>query len=167
MLPKHGLLSSMVLKRRLKQCLATQMLTSLQMVDLTSVLLLVQKNSQVKSKVNEWSSTISLLSEIALSQPHAAYAALTHGLLNKWSYLSRVIPNAGEVFSPLDNALRLQLIPALTSQPPPNELEFSLFSLLARLGGLGIQIPSRAAESELLSSLLVTSILKEHILRQD
>ena len=46
----------------------------------------------VKSEVNEWSSTISLLSEIAQSQPHAAYAALTHGLLNKWSYLSCVSP---------------------------------------------------------------------------
>ena len=46
----------------------------------------------VKSKVNEWSSTISLLSKISLSQPHAAYAALTHGLLSKWSYLSHIIP---------------------------------------------------------------------------
>ena len=37
----------------------------------------------VKSKDKELSSAISLLSEIALSQPHAAYAALTHGLLSR------------------------------------------------------------------------------------
>ena len=43
-----------------------------------------------KSKVDSWVSNIALLSEIAKSQPHAAFTALTHGLLNKWSYYSRV-----------------------------------------------------------------------------
>ena len=37
----------------------------------------------VRSKVRDWSSNISLLSEIAKSQPHAAFTALTHGLLSK------------------------------------------------------------------------------------
>ncbi len=39
-------------------------------------------------------------------------------------------------------------------------------ALPARLGGLGISIPSIAAEEELQSSLLVTSTLSEHILSQ-
>ena len=30
------------------------------------------------------------LSKIAETQPHAAYAAFTHGLSSKWSYHSRV-----------------------------------------------------------------------------
>ena len=34
-----------------------------------------------------------ILSDIAKSQPHAAFSALTHGLLNKWTYLSRVVPD--------------------------------------------------------------------------
>ena len=43
----------------------------------------------VSSKVNEWLSCVSNLSDIAKSQPQAAFAALTHCLQNKWTYLSR------------------------------------------------------------------------------
>ena len=38
-----------------------------------------------RSKVSEWSSKVTLLGEIAKSQPHAAFSALTHGLLSKWT----------------------------------------------------------------------------------
>ena len=55
----------------------------------------------------------------------------------------------------------------LTEKPPPSDLECALFALPARLGGLGIRIPSETAASELQSSLLVTSSLKDHILDQD
>ena len=37
----------------------------------------------VSTKVSEWSSCVETLSDIAKSQPQAAYSALTHGLLNK------------------------------------------------------------------------------------
>ena len=55
----------------------------------------------------------------------------------------------------------------LTGRPPPSDLECTLFALPARLGGLGIGIPSKNAARELHSSLLVTSILCDHILSQD
>lgn len=42
---------------------------------------------------------VTLLSDIATSQPHAAFSALTHGLLSKWSYLSRVVPDVGNKLS--------------------------------------------------------------------
>ena len=121
----------------------------------------------VRSKVSDWSSKVALLGEIAKTQPHAAYSALTHGLLSKWTYLSRVIPNIADKLSPLDDVLRSDLLPALTGRPPPSDLEFALFALPARLGGLGIRIPSKAAEGEFQSSLLVTSPLKDHILSQN
>ena len=40
-------------------------------------------------KVGEWTSSITILSETAVSQPHAAYSALTHGLSSKWSYVAK------------------------------------------------------------------------------
>ena len=43
---------------------------------------------QVESKVNEWTSNIQCLATIAMTQPHAAYTALTHGLMSKWTYES-------------------------------------------------------------------------------
>ena len=120
-----------------------------------------------RSKVKIWSSNLAHLSEIAKSQPHASFTALTHGLQSKWSYLCWVIPNIGHLLSPLDEMLRSDLLPALTGRPPPSDLECVLFALPARLGGLEIRIPSETAASELQSSLLVTSSLKDHILDQD
>ena len=76
-------------------------------------------------------------------------------------------PNIGHLLSPLDEMLRSDLLRALTGRPPPSDLECVLFALPARLGGLGIRIPSETAASELQSSLLVTSSLKDHILDQD
>ena len=66
----------------------------------------------------------------------------------------------------LDNAIRSGLIPALTGRPPPNNLECDLFALPARLGGLGIRLPSKNADREHHSSLSVTSMLKDYIIDQ-
>ncbi len=47
----------------------------------------------VRRKVTHWIAEIEKLSEIADSQPHAAYGAITHGLESKWSCLSRTTPD--------------------------------------------------------------------------
>ena len=111
--------------------------------------------------------TCNVLQKIAVTQPHAAFSALTHGLMSKWTYLSRTIPDIGPLLKPLDDTLRSTLLPALTGRPPPSDLECTLFALPARLGGIGIGIPSRNAAQELHSSILVISILCDHILSQD
>ena len=121
----------------------------------------------VRAKVSEWSSYVNTLSDIAKSQPQAAFSALTHGLLNKWTYLSRVQPNISHLLLPLDDVLRTNLIPAVTGRLAPNDLECDLFALPVRHGGLGIRVPSKAAERELLSSQKVTLTLRDHILTQD
>ena len=117
--------------------------------------------------MREWSSSINILSDIAKSQPHATFSALTHGLLSKWTYLSRVVPDISHLLVPLDNVLRTNLIPAITGRPPPNDFECDLFGLPARHGGLGIRTPSKNADRELQSSEKVTLTLKDHILDQD
>ena len=43
----------------------------------------------VNDKVREWSDKLFRLSGIGFTQPHAAYSALTHGLLGRWTFLSR------------------------------------------------------------------------------
>ena len=121
----------------------------------------------VESKVNSWLSCVCNLTTIAKTQPHAAYSALTHGLLSKWTYLCRAVPNISNLLKPLDDILRTKLIPALTGRPPPSDLECALFALPARLGGLGITIPSKQADHEHQSSLLITSTLYDHIISQD
>ena len=121
----------------------------------------------VSSKVEEWSANISTLSDIAKSQPHAAYSALTRGLSSKWTHLSRVQPSISDLLIPLDNTLRTQLIPALTCRPPPSDQECILYDLPARHGGLGIRLPSRHADREHQNSKFITQPLSNHILEQN
>ena len=47
----------------------------------------------VSKKVTDWVSEITLLSEIAQTCPHSAYCALTHGLIGRWTYVMRTIPD--------------------------------------------------------------------------
>ncbi len=121
----------------------------------------------VKSKVAEWTANTTTLSLFAKTQPHASYAALTHGLMSKWTYLSRVMPAIGQLLQPLDECIQTNLIPALTGRPPPNTLETTLHALPARLGGLGISIPSKKADSEFRSSLTICAPLVEGIHSHD
>ena len=121
----------------------------------------------VKSKVAKWAENITILSSFAKTQPHASYAALTHGLMSKWTYLSRVMPAIGQLLQPLDECIQANLIPAPTGRPPPNDLETTLHALPASLGGLGISIPSKKAEREFRSSLAICGPLIDGIQLQD
>ena len=53
-------------------------------------------------KIAQWCKEIRILSAIALTQPHAAYAAFIHGLSSKWSYLSRTTPGLSSHFQQLE-----------------------------------------------------------------
>ena len=46
-------------------------------------------SSHAQSKVTEWAANLCRLAEIASTQPHTAFSALTHGLMSKWRYLCR------------------------------------------------------------------------------
>ena len=103
----------------------------------------IGKDSYIKSfvgeKVDGWVSGIERLAHYAESQPHVAFAALTHGLSSKWSYLYRAIPSINSFMQPLEDSLRTKLIPMLTGKEPPNDTERDLLALPVRLGGLGIR----------------------------
>ena len=68
----------------------------------------------VSSKVEGWIAEIMQLSAIASTQPHAAYAAFTHGLSSYWTYISRTIPDIQDLFLPLENAIHQHFIPVFT-----------------------------------------------------
>ena len=70
--------------------------------------------SCIKVKVSEWANAVERLSSIAHTQPHAAYAALTHGLMSKWTYLTRAVPNIGDLLQPLEDTIRQKFLTSLT-----------------------------------------------------
>ena len=135
----------------------------------------------VTQKVQTWVKELERLSSIAESQPHAAYASLTHGLSSKWSYLSRTVPNISHLLQPLEDTLKSKLIPQLTGKEPPNDLERDLLALPARLGGMGICNPvlkmlkmlkmlskcSVSAQNEFQASKDITKSLSDQISQQN
>ena len=106
------------------------------------------KRKLVSSKVKEWCTEIDTLACIANTEPHAAYAAYTHGLFSKWSFLSRVVPDIDPLLHPLEDAIRHKLLPVITGKPPFNDLERQLIALPVRLGGLGIPNPTERSQQE-------------------
>ena len=117
--------------------------------------------------VHKWSEELSRLSTIANTQPHAAFAALTHGMVSKWTYISRTIPNVGHRLQPLEDIIRMKLIPALTGCTPPNDCERELFALPAKLGGIGLINPTQLSSTEYPASRQVSGPLYDLILEQD
>ena len=65
----------------------------------------------VEKKVNNWLSALKRLSEIAKSQPHAAFAVFTHCLQSQWTFVSRSTPEVASLLQPLEEEIRLSFIP--------------------------------------------------------
>ena len=59
-------------------------------------------------KISQWKEELRLLTDIARSQPHAAYAAYTHGFAHKASYVCRTVPNIKHSLQPLEDCIRSQ-----------------------------------------------------------
>ena len=123
-------------------------------------------SSFMNGKVQEWVAELDTLSQFADSQPHAAYSALTHGLYSKWNYLARTTPTIENLLSPLEDAIRMKILPRLTGRDAPNDQERCLFALPVRVGGLNIN-PAAFSETQYQDSLKVTGPLSELILNQN
>ncbi len=104
--------------------------------------------SHLRIKVDQWAEEMDHLATIAHTQPHAAYAAFTHGMASKWLYLSRTMSGISTSLQPMEHTIRTMLIPDLTGRPPPNGTERTLLALPARLGGLALAIPTDSTDTE-------------------
>ena len=120
-------------------------------------------SSFISKKIHQWAKELKLLSAIACTQPHAAYAAYTHGLTGKWLHLTRTVPSISRHLGVLDDILTTFFIPNLTGRPPPNGTDRGLLALPARLGGLGISIPSSTSDDNFAASMSVTAPLRQMI----
>ena len=120
----------------------------------------------VKKKVSSWISEIKSLSGIAKVQPQAAYTALTHGLMNEWTFLMRTIPDFSDLFQLLEDAITYQLLPSLTGRSSFSDVERELLALPTRHGGLGILQPARSAGRQFEVCSEVTAPLVNLVLSQ-
>ena len=121
-------------------------------------------NQFVLEEISNWLEEMLLLADVAKIQPHAAYAAFTHGYIQNFSYLLRVVPNIEHSIQPLEDCIRSQLIPILTGISPPNDSVRDLLGLPVRLGGLGLINPTKLSTLQYSASVRISTHLKKLIL---
>ena len=121
-------------------------------------------DSYVKGKVQQWVNEVEELATVARTHPQAAYAAFTHGMASKWTYLMRTVEATQQLLQPIEDAIRQLLLPAITGKPDISDLERDLIALPARLGGLGIPNPTATSPTEDKASLQVTAPLVDAII---
>jgi len=97
-------------------------------------------NLFTQQRVSEWIEGVSCLSTFAETQPHASYAAFTHGYLPKCNYYCRTTPNISNLLSPFEFAIRGHFLPKLVLHPASDN-EHQLFCLPVHFRGLGISNP--------------------------
>ena len=88
------------------------------------------KKEYVMEKVTEWVEEVKALSDIAKTEPHAAYSAYTHGVQHRWNFLLRTVPDISPLLHPLENAIRYDFLPSLVKSLALGEEERPVFALL-------------------------------------
>jgi hypothetical protein len=116
---------------------------------------------------DEWITELEELSNIARSEPQAAYSAFTAGFRHKMTYFIRTIPDLAETLKPLDDVINNKLIPAITEGQIISAADRNLLSLPVRLGGLGIPIYQEECTKEYQNSRKVTQLLTPKIVAQE
>ena len=112
----------------------------------------------VRNKIQRWVNDVHCLSDIAITQPQAAYAAMTKSLQFEWNYLQRVVPSCEELYADLEHVLANEFLPAVFGGEI-TMAERDLFSLPARMGGLGISNPMQTAHIAFCASRDATQIV--------
>ena len=118
-----------------------------------------------EEKIQTWIDEIIILSEIALTEPQAAYACFVSGYQHKFTYFIRTIPEMEEYLQPLEEVIRHRFLAAITGGHLVNDMERDLIALPPRLGGLGIKIIKDVARQEYENSRKMTTHLKNLILK--
>ena len=120
----------------------------------------------VSKKVIDWVGEISQLSEIAQTHLHAAYCALTHGLIGHWTYVMRTTPDIAPLLAPFDHVIHLLFIPTLTGYASCSCILRDLFALPCHLGRMGIVNHMDIGDSQFDASVKVTAPTKDLIMHR-
>ena len=113
----------------------------------------------IKDKIAVWTDEVLHLAAIAATEPHAAYAVLTHGFSSKWTYTLHTLNVVAESLEPLMQALNERLLPAITGRFTWTDAQLKWMQLPIRLGGLGFPNVTESAKHEYRASIAVT---REH-----
>ena len=107
------------------------------------------------------------MTDITQPQPHATFSAFNHGLRHRYVYIMRTVPDISHLLIPLDEAINRLISTLLNGYNfnDTNDTERQIFSLPAKLGGLGIIIPSKISDIEYQNSVNLTKSTSQKIAR--
>ena len=120
----------------------------------------------LSSKVNEWIAQLRILSQIARTQPQAAYSAFTTGFQHKISFCMRTISGASTQLRRLEEVVQSKFISAITGGVFCNKMEKKLIVLPPKLGGLDIPIFAEIRNNEFENSIKFREFLSTKIINQ-
>ena len=76
-------------------------------------------------KFMQWVGEIEKPAEIADSQPHASYGAITHG---KWSFLSRTTPDIDYLLVPIKTSIQTMLVQQREAKSKTTKLQLQRYT---------------------------------------
>ena len=124
------------------------------------------KEKYVNEKVEKWVKDIEELARLATDEPQAVYTCYTKAVSHRWTFIQRTIPEISHLFTPLEEAIRDKLIPALVGRKI-NDVEREIFSLPVRYGGMNILNPIEKTDQEFRASVYITEDLSNIIKNQE
>ena len=90
------------------------------------------------------------------------FVALSKSLQFEWSYLQRLIPNIGNAFTPVWNAIYTSFWPAIFDSAISQQDQL-LFSIPVKMGGMGIRNPVEMANIAYITSVSGTRYISDAI----
>ena len=123
------------------------------------------RNRSIEPLVAQWVDAVGVIAKISGKYPQSAYHGFATLLQSESQYLCRCTPGVGPHLAPLEDAIRMKLIPALLQQPPgwaSDDLR-TLLSHGVKFRGMNIRNPVEGADrlfeaSEAASGVLVASL---------
>ena len=116
--------------------------------------------------MDEWIAQLQILSQIARTQPQAAYSAFITGFRHKISFYMRTISGGFTQFKRLDEVVQSEFIPVIIGGVFCNEMERKLIALPPKLGGLAIPILAEISNDGFENTIMLTECLSTKIINQ-
>ena len=120
----------------------------------------------VDSEIEEWKKDITGLAEIASSEPQLAYSAFVFGTSKRWNFQARTTPGISTLLYKLEYHIKDTFLPVILGKLFIPDYLRNIFSLPARMGGLGITNICETADLEYKHSTMATKNLVDAIYQQ-
>ena len=116
------------------------------------------KDVYCQEMVDNWTDELEKLTDIAKSQPQAAYIALTKAYKSKFTYFMRTIDGFEDYVGPIDTLMKEKFLPTIFDSETPLTSPLSeLLTVSPKHGGLGIPSLQRDSTSQFNASKIITA----------